>query len=141
MVHKAFQVLGKKVLLDIVHNGARIQPLGIFGESRDYDTLAEGDPRSAIDFIAPIYDREPILEDMARGIITRERIIQDNPLLFILFGLDHLQLQYQGKRDGAYIFHSSDELRHMLCTVVNDGNYETYDLYKEPLAKAGFKIR
>lgn len=53
MAHKAFEILGERVLiLDPTYRNKE----GIFQESERFDTTAEGTLKPALDFIEPIYN-------------------------------------------------------------------------------------
>jgi hypothetical protein len=140
MTHKAFEHIGKRVLIvDPTHRNKE----GIFQESEDYFTMAEGTPRPALDFIEPKYDTSPLLEILARisflGFDPFERIHPENPLLSFHFGVDHLKLQYSGQRNGTHVFEG--KLIYAGGTFVNDGNFEVFDRYKDALRAAGFDIK
>jgi len=66
------------------------------------------------------------------------RINPKNPILSLHLGIDHLQLNYVGERDGARVFEGN--LVYVMGTFVNDGNTQVYDRYREALKKSGFKI-
>jgi len=139
MVHKAFEVVGERVLLDVsLEEIGRVKKLGIFQESDKYETTVEGAPRPALDFIEPIYKPNSAQEMFAKGLIPRERRHSQNPILSFHLGIDHLKLNYKGEREGIHIFEGG--LDYVAGLFYNDGNFEVFDRYREPLKKAGFKI-
>ena len=85
MVHKAFEVIGEKVL---IINSSRGYKEGVFQESNQFQTRAEEVPRLALDFVEPIYDANPSVEELAKGVNPRERIDPDNPILSLHMGVD-----------------------------------------------------
>lgn len=135
MTHRAFEVIGERILIvDSSHRNKE----GIFQESENFQTTAEGRPRQALDFIELIYDANPTVEELARGINPRERINPNSPILSLHLGVDQLKLQYRGRREGSHVFEG--ELNYVRGVFFNDGNFEVYDKYKAPLRKAGFKV-
>lgn len=135
MVHKAFEIIGERVSV----NAGYRRKEGIFQESEKFQTTAEGGPRPAIDFIEPIYDANPSIEEIAKGLDPHERINPDNPILSLYLGVDHLKLGYAGKRGGMHIFEGL--LDYTQETFFNDGNFEVYNKYVMPLKRAGFRIK
>lgn len=135
MVHKLFEIIGERII--VVDTAHRMKE-GIFLESENYQTTAEGTLRPALDFIEPMYNPNPIVEELAKGRIPRERINPDNPILSINLGIDHLKLIYQGKNNGIHLI--KGELEYVAGAFFNDGNFEVFDKYRESLRKAGFKI-
>ncbi|MEK6952017.1 MAG: hypothetical protein AABX29_03305 [Nanoarchaeota archaeon] len=135
MTHKAFEVIGERILL--IDTSYRNKE-GIFQESNRFQTTAEGSPRPALDFIEPIYHANPTVEELAKGLNPRERVNPNNPILSLHLGIDQLKLSYRGKREESHVF--KGELSYVQGVFFNDGNFEVYDKYKESLSKAGFKI-
>ena len=135
MTHKAFEVIGERILLV---NSSHKNKEGIFQESSDFQTTAKGSPRPALDFIEPIYHTNPTVEELAKGLNPGEKINLGNPILSLHLGVDQLKLTYRGKREGSYVFEG--ELSYVQGVFFNDNNFEVYDKYREPLRKAGFKI-
>lgn len=67
MVHKAFEIIGEPVLIQLEEtNKIKVLKLGIFQESSKYATTAEGDKRPAIDFIHPIYYPSDKVKELSR---------------------------------------------------------------------------
>jgi hypothetical protein len=139
MIHKAFEVVGERVLLEVFVDGLLKQKKGIFWESEQFKTTAEGNLRPALDFIQPLYESNQLMELLAMGREPRKRINPKNPILSIHYGVDQLLLKYGGKEKGFHRF--VGELDYMLGVFLNDGNFEVYDKYREPLKKAGFRIK
>ena len=137
MIHKAFEVIGERVLLNVMRGNKKVSKLGIFQESERFQTTAKGAPRPALDFIEPVYSPNPTIEELAKGIHPRERIHPKNPILSFHYGVDHLKLMYIERKEGAHVFEG--ELNYAQGTFFNDGNFEVYDRYKEVLKRAGFK--
>ena len=136
MVHKLFEVVGERILI-IDRKWGRNKE-GIFQENEDYVTHAEGNPRPALDFIEPVYNPNSWIEDLARGRKPRQRIHPGNPILSLHCGLDQLKLEYRGKREGHHTFEG--ELIYLFGVYFNDGNFEVYDMYKDPLKRVGFEV-
>ena len=135
MTHRLFDIIGERtILVDTAHKTKE----GIFLESEDYQTTAEGKPRPALDFIVPMYRPNPIVEELAKGRIPRERINPHNPVLSINLGIDHLKLNYISKNNGIHLV--KGELEYVMCVFFNDGNFEVFDKYKKQLREVGFKI-
>lgn len=135
MTHKAFELIGERILIvDFTYRNKE----GIFQESEHFDTTAEGTPKAALDFIEPIYNANPSVEEFAKGRVPRERMNPNNPILSIHRGVDHLKLRYIGRREQTNLFEGS--LEYEQGVFYNDGNYGIYDRYKEALKKAGFQI-
>ena len=101
MTHKAFQLIGERIL---IVNHSRRDKEGIFQESERFQTTAEGTPRHALDFIEPIYNPNPYVEEFAKGLKPRERINPDNPILSLHCGVDKLKLEYGGRKDNTHVF-------------------------------------
>ena len=136
MTHKTFDIIGERVLLvDTTHRNKE----GIFQESRHYKTTAEGVPRPALDFIEPIYDANPGIEELAKGLNPRERVHPENPILSLHRGVDHLRLHYRGQREGVHLFEG--ELNYVQGAFLNDGNFEVFDRYKDALRHARFDVK
>lgn len=78
MVHKAFEVIEKRIILDVKYRVKdRIERKikgGIFQESEKFDTNLEGYIRPALDFIEPIYNANPAVEIYAMGRIRKKRV-------------------------------------------------------------------
>jgi len=135
MTHKAFEIIGERVLIvDKTHRNKE----GIFQESGDYQTTAEGTSRPALDFIEPIYDANSSVEEFAKGMNPRERIHPRNPVLSLHLGVDQLKLEYKGRPEGHHVFEG--ELSYVIGAFFNDGNFEVYDRYRNPLKETGFEI-
>lgn len=167
MIHKAFEVIGERVMIrnvldttqllkyrkilngksdyialdvsrvrELVRSGVD-EKLGIFQESERFRTTLEGG-RSALDFIEPVYNPNPIEEEYAKGINPRERVNPKNPILSFHYGIDHLKLKYIGNQEGTHVFKGN--LNYVQGVFYNDGNFEVFNKYVEPLRKAGFEI-
>lgn len=168
MTHKAFEVIGKKVLIEKIlmeeelnfiseklksgdlERSYAIKMLetgienigGIFLKS-DHVRTTIGGGKGYLDLIQPIYTDIPEVMDIVENHLTGEvypRINPNNPVLDIWFGVDSSKLDYLGLKEGSYVFRGNLFFNHEDRLFVNDGNYEIYDKYKEPLRKAGFKI-
>jgi len=168
MTHEAFEVLGERVLLEFTHSPSwyneiptllqtlgrydtqRIkdllasktdiesgQKLGIFHESEEFRTVESGIEKPALDFIQPIYRTNPAQEENAKGKVPKERVNPLNPILSLHLGIDHLLLEHKDTKNGAHIF--TGPLWYVQGVFYNDGNWEVFNKYVEPLKKAGFK--
>jgi len=143
MTHKAFEATGERVLLRAGINQTLLkvptieEKLGIFWESDKFKTTLEGG-RAAIDFIQPLYAVNQQIEQIAKGRVPRGRINPKNPILSLHCGIDHTELKYQGRKDGAHLFEG--KLVYIVGYFVNDGNFEVYDKYRAALKKAGFSV-
>jgi len=134
-LHKAFELIGKRILIvDSAHRNKE----GIFQDSTRFQTTTEGITRLALDFIEPIYNPNPGIEEIAKGQVPKERIDPRNPILNFHFGVDHLRLCYILKRGRTHLF--GGELVYVGGGFINDGN-EVYDRYRESLRNAGFDVR
>lgn len=185
MIHKAFEVIGERVLIidktpiksfdkktakgfeellkslgrkgsvsaDTKRN-ARKEKLGIFLESEKFMTDLYGG-RAALDFIEPLYKPSSLIEELAKGEVPRERVHSNNPILSICYGIDSLLLNYEGEEEiplskirfpleevARIMVHKfTGELWYVQGVFYNDGNFEVYDKYKEPLRREGFFIK
>lgn len=143
MAHPAFTVIGKAVALTL--QGSR-NKIGLFQESNEYATTAEGARRPALDFIEPLYQTNPMIEKLAKGKNPRERVCTENPILSLHLGIDHLRLRYGGKLQLSFegkniiVHFFRGELMYVCGAYFNDGNFEVYDQYREVLRKAGFRV-
>ena len=141
MQHKAFEIIGERV--KIVSND--YSSLGIFQptifslENKCFccEEIIKVVPGKTLDFISPVYQPNQIQEKIAMDKAPRERINARNPILHFWLGLDLNKIIYLGKGEKTHSFigdlHGAD-------AYFNDGNFEVYDKYKEPLRKAGFDI-
>jgi hypothetical protein len=129
--HKAFDVIGQKVLIF----SPKIWLLGVFQESDITDTTLEGG-RPALDFVYPIYRPTDFQEVVARANLT-ERINEDSPILSIIVGLDHPKLRYIKKVNNAHYF--LGDLSYSAGTFINDG-HELYPRYAKSLEEAGIPL-
>lgn len=159
MVHKAFEIIGEPVLIQLEGiNKFKWFKLGIFEESSEYITKAEGDERPAIDFIHPIYYSSDKVKELSRGKNPKKTISINNPILSLHYAIDHPKLIYNGlvhvpediktaytptslelKIKEAHFF--TGDLNYVLGAFCNDGNYEVYDKYRKALKKAGFNLK
>jgi hypothetical protein len=123
MVHKAFEVIGKRIILDVKYRVEdRIERKikgGIFQESEKFDTNLEGYIRPALDFIEPDYNPNSLIELSAKGRIPRERINPRNPILSIHFAIDPALLKYEGVERGTHKFKGI--LWYVEGMYINDG--------------------
>lgn len=185
MVHKAFEVIGERVLIidtsvkkpfdektargfeellksfgrDVsvsadTKRNSRKEKLGIFLESEKFMAELYGG-RAALDFIELLYKPSSLIEELVRGKVPREKVHSNNPILSICYGIDPLLLNYEGEEEiplSKICFPSEEVARIMVHKFTgelwyaqgvfyNDGNFEVYDKYKEPLRRAGFFIK
>ena|SRR3989344_1650385 len=139
MVHKAFELIGKKIFLDVHYLGEISLKKGVFVESRKYITTDEGKPRPALDFIEAIYPPFSGIEYLAREIIPKRRVNLDNPIIHIQRGIELMNFEYMGIREDAHVF--MRELFFVAMTYLKEDNREIYNIYSELLKKAGFRIK
>ena len=134
-IHKAFELIGQRILIiDSVDRNKK----GIFQESKEYQTNAEGGLRPALDFIEPIYSPNKKVEFYAKSKIPKERINSRNPVLSLHLGLDHLKLNYKWQKNRCHVFEG--ELNYICGVFFNDGNSEVFNSYVKQLNKAGFEV-
>lgn len=141
MAHKAFEVIGEKIIVYRDNLGIegifQTNQFSIKQKCACCGETIEVIPGRTLDFVSPLYTQSPFIERLAMGKIPRERINPRNPILHFWSGIDLSKLEYAGKNYEKHIF--KGEL-HAPGVYFNDGNFEVFNKYVEPLRKAGFEI-
>lgn len=159
MTHKALELVGEKVTLitllsqeDVAQKRFRKAFGDIIGmpvfKGGQFDTLQTESERAGIfwpspenkgmlDFIHPIYHASEAIQRYARGHNPRKSIHEQNPILSLYCEILYEELEYE-KREEEHTF--TGPLHYIRGAFCNDANWETYDTYRKPLQKAGFKI-